>query len=482
MAFVNFDGATGPVRMIDQNLVAFDNANTVSGTLASWETPAGHEVDLLGSGFAFDAQGRPTGGRATSAQIDLGDDGLNDVQISGINVEATVLDDGAEAFWSATLAGTTIIDAQALSKDVVPFGFVSSIFGDDFASATAASDASVTDRGGNDIITLGTGAVFAIGDASTVEGVFDAVSPRFAVYEAGDDQILAQSTDRDHTLVGDAFTVGINARLIGGDDLFSFSADEVSEVIGDVFRASGSNGDRSFIQGGADRIEAKSGNLAAMTGDVLIVSNGVDVVGGDDTIVGADKGEEIAGDVRSDSSTGGATIVGGKDTIDGGGGDDLIAGDVLDDSGSGFVTGGNDTIRGGEGADTIFGEIGREDFATVLAGGNDRLFGDAGKDALFGQTGNDRLDGGNGNDVLAGGAGKDTFVFKDGSDLDRLLDLENGLDRIDLGDFGFASFAEVKALAADTAGGDLRLGFGDGDFLFVNDFSRADFTAGDVIL
>jgi len=40
----------------------------------------------------------------------------------------------------------------------------------------------------------------------------------------------------------------------------------------------------------------------------------------------------------------------------------------------------------------------------------------------------------------------------------------------------------VKALATDTAGGDLRLDFGSGDVLTVDNFSLADFTANDVLL
>jgi hypothetical protein len=40
----------------------------------------------------------------------------------------------------------------------------------------------------------------------------------------------------------------------------------------------------------------------------------------------------------------------------------------------------------------------------------------------------------------------------------------------------------ANARRYNTAGDDLRLAFGDGDVLTLTDFSRVDFTAGDVLL
>jgi Ca2+-binding RTX toxin-like protein len=494
MAFVNCGGFAGAIRMDVPSLVNFGAANPSSATTYSWDTSPGNEVDLFGSGFTYDAQGRATGGRATSAQIDVGDNGLNDVQITGLNLNPALLDDGAAAFWSATLAGTTVINAQALSKEVVPFGSSSSIFGDDLVSATAASDAAVTDRGGNDVITLGTGSVFGIGDVNTVEGAVDATSPRFAVYQAGSDQLLAQTTDQNHDLAGDAFSVGINARLLGGDDLLQFSSNAASQVSGDVVTVSGSIANRSVVDGGDDRIEAKAGNLAQMIGDVFDVTNGVDVLGGGDTMEGAEQGEEISGDVRQDRSTGGAHIVGGADLINGGGGDDTVAGDVFFDSASGDVTGGNDTIRGGDGTDVVFGEIGREAFNTDLAGGNDQLFGDAGNDRLFGQTGNDVLagglgrdtvTGGTGNDQLFGGAGGDRFAFNEaGFGVDRARDFQNGVDRFDLDGLDLAfddlRFARIDG-DGDGARDDVGIGVADAGVIRVLNTALSAIEASDFL-
>jgi len=93
-----------------------------------------------------------------------------------------------------------------------------------------------------------------------------------------------------------------------------------------------------------------------------------------------------------------------------------------------------------------------------------------------------RLDGGAGTDVLVGRGGADAFVFSAGYDADRIADYTDEVDRIDLRDFDFGSFAEVKSLATNTPAGDLSLNFGDGDVLLITGFSRASFDAGDVIL
>ncbi len=131
MASVNFGIGVKPVSFTDRGVAEFESVAASSDTTYSWNTVGGDNVDLFGSGFTYGADGRPTGGRATSAQIDIDGDGFNDVLISGINANPALLDDGADAFWSALLAGTSVINAQALSKEAVPFGRQSVLFGDD---------------------------------------------------------------------------------------------------------------------------------------------------------------------------------------------------------------------------------------------------------------------------------------------------------------------------------------------------------------
>jgi Ca2+-binding RTX toxin-like protein len=185
---------------------------------------------------------------------------------------------------------------------------------------------------------------------------------------------------------------------------------------------------------------------------------------------------------------------GGNDRLEGGVGADILSGGADSDTASyAFAQTGvrvdilNTALNTGDAAGDRFSSvenISGSNFADILSGdgfGN-ILSGGAGNDALNGRSGIDRLDGGTGNDVLTGGTGVDTFVFKAGYDVDRVLDFANDQDRLDLRGFDFGSFAEVKALATDTAGGDLRLDFGSGDVLTVDNFSLADFTANDVLL
>lgn len=82
--------------------------------------------------------------------------------------------------------------------------------------------------------------------------------------------------------------------------------------------------------------------------------------------------------------------------------------------------------------------------ALVMAGGgvsvgtarDDRLMGSAGDDSLLGAGGDDFLHDGGGDDRLTGGAGADVFVFdRDGSP-DRIADFQDGIDRIDVSDWG----------------------------------------------
>jgi hypothetical protein len=100
--------------------------------------------------------------------------------------------------------------------------------------------------------------------------------------------------------------------------------------------------------------------------------------------------------------------------------------------------------------DTIFG------FA-----GNDGLAGGDGKDNINGGLGRDFMVGGAGNDDLTGAGGDDTFVFRHGTGVDTVTDLQSN-DKIDLRDFSFASGAAVIA-AFQQQGQNAVLNLGGGD-------------------
>lgn len=110
-------------------------------------------------------------------------------------------------------------------------------------------------------------------------------------------------------------------------------------------------------------------------------------------------------------------VLAGDDSVLGYGGDDRISGG----SGNDMLDGGagNDTLMGGAGNDRLFGTLGDDD-----------LFGNAGNDLLAGGPGNDRLNGGDGVDTLRGGDGDDHLIGGHGDDF---LQGDRGADRLEGG-------------------------------------------------
>jgi Ca2+-binding RTX toxin-like protein len=114
--------------------------------------------------------------------------------------------------------------------------------------------------------------------------------------------------------------------------------------------------------------------------------------------------------------------------------------------------------------------------------GDDDLDGGAGADVLRGHEGADSLDGGAGNDTLVGGDDADRFVFAGANGADRIVDFQDGIDRIDLtayagngvhdvGDFTIAQVG-VNTVISNYGGGTITLSntdagdIDDADFLF----------------
>jgi Ca2+-binding RTX toxin-like protein len=189
----------------------------------------------------------------------------------------------------------------------------------------------------------------------------------------------------------------------------------------------------------------------------------------DDTLDGGSGNDTIEGGIGDDSIIGGD----GEDSIVGGDGDDEIDGGGNYDSIDAGA--GNDIVRGGNGRDTIYlgtGDDVFQDNGQNNEHGHDTVWGGGGNDTLRGGDGDDGVWGGIGNDLLTGGAGADRFVFAAGDDADTITDFEDGIDKLDLSDFGFASAAEALARANET-GGDVVFDFGNGDVLTVENISRA---------
>ncbi|KPP89544.1 MAG: Hemolysin-type calcium-binding repeat (2 copies) [Rhodobacteraceae bacterium HLUCCA08] len=314
-------------------------------------------------------------------------------------------------------------------------------------------------------------------------------------------------TDHDDTLLGNAFD---NTLEGGAGD------DTISGGLGlDVASYAGATGGVSVYLmwtgldvGGGAGIDTLSGienllgsdhddRLAGDTGDnTLRGRDGDDILngkGGNDVIRGGGGHDKITAADGNDSLYGGT----GDDTIFGLGGDDLIDGGADND----WLYGGRDAdlILGGDGDDQIRGNIGHDDLQGGLGdddlrggAGDDTLSGGADDDFLVGENGEDTLEGGSGDDVMIGGFDsvtpdglRDVFVYKmhgGNSGYDRIRGWEDGIDQIDLTDFQFNSFTiDVFNRATDIASG-LRIDFGLGNVLLIEDFTKADFDAGDVMI
>lgn len=113
---------------------------------------------------------------------------------------------------------------------------------------------------------------------------------------------------------------------------------------------------------------------------------------------------------------------------------------------------------------------------------DDRLIGGSGAETLAGSGGDDYLHDGAGADRLVGGTGADVFVFSADTSTDTIADFENGIDKIDLSDWGRIYSVSSLVITATSTGAQISYGgnvltvtkAGGGGFS-VSDFSDADF-------
>jgi Ca2+-binding RTX toxin-like protein len=136
---------------------------------------------------------------------------------------------------------------------------------------------------------------------------------------------------------------------------------------------------------------------------------------------------------------------------------------------------GDDLLHGRAGKDRLFGGLGED--RLIGGGGNDRLKGGPGQDILRGGTDSDRLDGGAGRDRLFGENGADVFHFAIGSDVDRVMDFEDGTDALqlstDLWRGQDLTAQQVMQSFAEQIGAHVRFDFGGGQRLIVENSDLA---------
>ncbi|MEP1537943.1 MAG: CARDB domain-containing protein [Paracoccaceae bacterium] len=375
-------------------------------------------------------------------------------------------------------SGSRALEGQEGSKR----DFILGLDGDDEINTGAANDLG-SGGAGDDTLNGGTG-------SDTLHGGADEDS---VMGEAGNDHLMGGSGDdtleggvgKDTIEGGDgvdeASYENASDRVVvklhkgeayGGDDLDSLS--DIENVTGSA------HNDKIVGDGGANQINAGAGD------DVIFT------LGADDTVNAEGGNDSVYGDV-------------GSEVIDLGDGDDFARSKAGDDH---ITLGtGDDRVAGGAGEDTAFGGAGNDIF--FMGSQNDFAFGGAGQDTLNGgfnadvldggadddrvrgEAGVDQINGGDGDDLLNGGENADTFWFFD-TDLtgvDRITDFEDGLDVINLSDWGFATAQDVLALAtsAGGTGQHTRIYFADGSggetrALVIENLDISAFDVTDIVL
>lgn len=235
------------------------------------------------------------------------------------------------------------------------------------------------------------------------------------LYSGGNDSFLDAGTaliNVNSWVLGDFSDITNGSNVVGGDDIFTLGA---NVIVGDANIIT----DGGLIGGDDIITPARLAGLytVALVGDAASASNSF-LVGGDDLIdLRSTDLTALAADTAlygdvSSNSISGM-MIGGSDTIYGGETtNDIIFGDWANSSG--YAEGGKDYLYGLGGDDTIYGNSGRD--LLVGYGGGDVLLGGDDGDIIRGFAGQDTLSGDAGNDSMEGGQGDDVFLAGSGRD------------------------------------------------------------------
>lgn len=463
----------------------------------------------------------------------LGDNGLLDYDADG---DLSDLDE-INTVENASIGGDDTIAGNAGADTLIGGTGIDQMYGDSLIITDAAADSGDIMVGDNATINLR-------GDAAQRQiqgdGIMDITTTDVLDSTGGDDEMYGHSGD-DIMLggaggdviegnTGDDIIIGDNGSLdYDGDGDLTYLDEidtEENQNLGGVDTISGNAGADTILGGtagdilygdaaasatplddGADNILGDNGTIR-LRGDVgqrtiqgnaivgIDANDGLDVSGGDDTIIGHLGDDIILG------GTGGDTVTGslGNDVILGDNGEldydvdaDLSGLDEVRSEVNGSLGGdddiqgndGNDLIIGGTAADMISGNAGDDiilgDNALVNTGvatGSERrnVLGNAVEDISTTDTandtgGSDTISGNADNDIIVGGIHADDLSGNDGDDLivgdnvtlDFIVDTDtDDLDRIDTLESN--TLGDVDTISGD-AGADTIIGGTAGDFL-----------------
>ncbi|MEM0906736.1 MAG: spondin domain-containing protein [Pseudomonadota bacterium] len=361
---------------------------------------------------------------------------------------------------------------------------------EDGTFADIATELAAADPNGQGGVLFGSN-IPPVAPGDVASGVVEVLDPSATPFLSAAAMILPSNdafigTDEALVIFEDGEFLGEQNILVTGNDIYDAGTEVNTETEAAFLNQTGPNS-------GLDQREAGSvitkhpgfigseGNPASeFPGQILGGTNAVgafiDPEAADFTIDrGAPIGElhvnvvnDYTGTDEGDAFFGGAE----DDFVDGGLGADALFG------GRGW-----DVINGGEDNDLIVGNSGRDS----LSGdeGNDSLRGGAENDTLDGGDNNDRVNGGAGDDIVSGGAGndnlrggtgQDTFDIDLGDGANRLRDFTQGLDVVDISDFGTAF--DALTIVDGARGAELTLSDGT-EVVFVGvaagDLTESDF-------
>ncbi len=413
----------------DLEFASFVSANA---TTYVYLTNGGHLVTVTGV-FGFPGAPDEPIGNVSNVDIDLGNDGSTDYQVTGIaglDVSLLYLAPANVGLMDILLAGGDLFTTVAGVDNIVAADANSYLFG-------AAAQ--------NDLIT-----VTGTGNYQHVSGDFlNLTTP--GSYSSGDDSFIISgnfSNDalgRSSTIIGDSdMQGGTGVTVFAGDDNFSLGvlSGDLLIVSGDVADADGvlhggndsfnGTGIGAYVVGDAAYIGTTNGNLTGtvfggndtiasgsfQTGDVISLFSGT-VVGGNDVMTALPgTSTNMYGDVSYVNANAGTmvSVTGGNDVMTGGDDVDFMVGDIRQiyvTVTNGTFVFGDDEMSGGAGNDVMYGDwfIDNSGLLTSDQGGNDIMDGGAGNDSIFGQGGDDWLAGGTGINTVDGGEGNDTAVY-----------------------------------------------------------------------
>ncbi|MBI1311532.1 hypothetical protein GC176_09510 [bacterium] len=391
-------------------------------------------------GFTFNAQGDANDTVADSFVIErIG----SQIQVSA-NMTVLLLQDASQVA-SLVINGSSDDDSLLVDLtggDAVPDGGIT--FNGGGQTSATGDDLSVQGSGGESAIytpdgtTNGNGVITIDGSPITFTGLepvtLDMMADLTFVSPNAGDVISVSSTGGNTDITGSSGGVGFESVTFSNISILTIDA-----------ATHGAGGAADSISFATDLTGSGITSLSVSTGDgadtidaSALTSVGVNVNAGagDDSIVGSQTNDTLAGGTGTDritftaagtlTLTDTALIADGKtdvlDSIDyarlfGSTGNDSF--DATGFSGSAEVDldDGDDTFLGGSGGDTVRGGGGND--WLVGNDGDDWLIGGAHLDTLEGGAGNDLLRGQGGRDDLSGGEGDDTIDGGASSDMDR---------------------------------------------------------------